>query len=75
MADRIFASHRVGGFRIDAVWLLASTCVIFLAGLYFLFNVKSNPTAKTNVYLCLAWVIAFIIFVARSFLTGTIDFG
>ena len=75
LADRIFASHRLGGFRIDAVWLFASTCVIFFAALYFLLNVKSDPTAKTDVYLCIAWVVAFVIFVARSFLTGTIDFG
>ncbi len=75
IADRIFASHRVGGFRLDAVWLFASSCVILFAALYFLFNVKSDPTAKTDLFLCIAWVIAFVIFVVRSFLTGTIDFG
>jgi hypothetical protein len=74
-ADRLFGAIRVGNFRIDGVWLVASTCVVFLAMFYFFLESKSDPEARTDAYLCLAWVVAFAIFVARAFLTGVIDFG
>ena len=75
LADRIFGGYRLGGFRADGIWLVVSTCVIFLATFYFFLSSKSDPKAKTDTYLCIAWVVAFVIFVARAFLTGIIDFG
>jgi hypothetical protein len=74
LADRLF-KLRWGGFRLDFVWLVVSTLVIFLAMFYFLLNLKSNPEAKIDTFFCVAWVVAFVIFIARAFLTGIIDFG
>jgi hypothetical protein len=74
LADRIFAL-RLGGFRVDGIWLVASTCVIFVATFYFLLNSRENPKSRIDACLCAAWVVAFVIFLARAFLTGVIDFG
>ena len=74
VADKIFAL-RLEGFRIDGVWLVISTGLGFLTMFYFLMDSKENNKAKTDAYLCIAWMVAFVIFVARAFLTGIIDFG
>ena len=73
-ADTIFA-WRMAGFRADFVWLVVSTILVFLAGVYFIFRIKEDRTAKTDVILCAAWVVAFIIYIARTLFTGVLDFG
>ena len=73
-ADKIFA-WRISGFRADFVWLVITTVLIFIAGIYFLLGIKEDRTAKTDALLCAAWVLAFFIYIARSLFTGMIDFG
>lgn len=74
LADRLF-QMRWAGFRIDLIWLVISTILIFLAMFYFFLSWKDDSRAKIDALACLAWVFAFIIFIVRAFLTGVIDFG
>lgn len=74
MADRIF-TMRWGGYRIDFAWLVISTLVIFLAMFYFFLGWKRSSKMKINAFFCLAWVIAFLIYLARALLTGVLYFG
>jgi len=74
MADRIFA-WRISGFRVDFVWLIVSTLFIFMAGIYFISRFKEDHTAKVDAILCAIWVVAFLIYILRTLVTGMLDFG
>jgi hypothetical protein len=74
VADWLF-QMRWAGFRIDFIWLVISTIVVFYAMFYFLSSRKNNSLAKIDALACLAWVVAFVLDIVRSFLTGVIDFG
>jgi hypothetical protein len=72
LADEVFGRYRVGGFRADFVWLVASTAVILCFIPYVLRKSKSSPKMKVDSYLCVAWIIAFILFVAKALLSGVL---
>ena len=72
LADEVFGRYRVGGFRVDFVWLIASTAVILCSIPYVLRMSKSSPKIKVDSYLCITWLIAFILFVAKALLSGVL---
>jgi len=74
-ADQLFGTHRLGGFQVDFLWLIFSTAIIFLASFAFLFRIKRSPSARIDVLLCLAEILAFVLFVFRMLTTGLLDFG
>ena len=74
MSDTIFR-WQLGGFRADFVWLVLSTMVIILALLYVRGDRRRNHGARLDVFLCAAWLVAFVIYVARMFAAGLVDFG
>jgi len=73
--DHLFGAFRLGGWRADVVWLVLSTVMIALAGLLFIFKTKSSRTARIDVLLCAAEVLAFCSFVYRILTAGVLDFG
>jgi NADH:ubiquinone oxidoreductase subunit H len=74
-SDRLFGGYRLGGFRIDFVWLVASTLVIFSATFYFLMVSKRDHRARVDAFLCAGWTVAFVVYIARVLLTGILYFG
>jgi phosphoglycerol transferase MdoB-like AlkP superfamily enzyme len=75
VVDHLFGAFRLGGWRADVVWLVLSTAMIALAGLMFMFKTKSSRTARIDVLLCAAEVLAFCSFVYRVLTAGVLDFG
>jgi hypothetical protein len=73
--DRVLGNLRLGGFRVDVVWLLLSTAMLGLAFLYFVPQSIRNREARINAAFCLCGVIAFCLFVYRALTTGVLDFG
>jgi hypothetical protein len=72
LADEVFGRYRIGGFRADFVWLIASTAVILCSMPYVLRASKNSSKMKVDSYLCIAWIIAFILFVAKALLSGVL---
>ena len=75
LADRLFDGWTLGGFRCDFVWLAISTFGALIAAIYLGLASRQNPKLKTDAYLCIAWVSAFIVWLIRLFASGLIDFG
>jgi hypothetical protein len=75
MCDRLLGGYRLGGFRVDFAWLIASTLIIFPATFYFLSVSNSDHRARVDVFLCAAWTIACVVYVMRGLLTGMLYFG
>lgn len=76
VADQLFGRFELGGFRIDFVWLAASTAI--LAILLFLHHRNRSLNAfdpPVDRYLALAAVVGFFVYLARIFATGLVDFG
>jgi hypothetical protein len=73
--DHLLGTLRLGGFRADVVWLVISTLFIFLALFLFLAEARRSRSARANVLLCLAEIVAFGSFVYRVLTTGVLDFG
>ena len=73
LADQIFAFH-VGGFRVDIVWLLVSTIFVVI-GLIGIWGDSKRRLYITDAGLCLLWMVALVIYVVKSALTGLLDFG
>ena len=69
--DRALGNSRVGGFRIDFLWLVLSTIAILVATVYFFTNSKAERPVKLDFALSIAWLFAFAIYIMRSLLTGT----
>jgi hypothetical protein len=74
-ADRLFNPHHTDGFRIDFLWLLFSTVVIFFLAFAFIDNFKKDRDARINFYLCVAEVAVFLLYILKLFFSGLIDFG
>jgi hypothetical protein len=74
-ADQLFNPRHTNGFRSDFLWLFFSTVFIFFAMFGFIPRFRREATARTNVYLCLAWLAVFLIYLWRSLYTGLLDFG
>lgn len=74
LADRIFRTQWYG-FRADFVWLTISTMFIVVALFYFLPKRREGDGVQMNVYLCIAWVLAFVVYLGKVLATGILDFG
>ena len=74
-ADRLFGAYRLGGFRADIVWLVASTIAVIVVFFLLVFKVKKNASRMVDVFLCLTWIVAFFSFVRRLLVTGLLYMG
>jgi len=74
-ADRLFNPNHTDGFRSDFLWLIASSAFIFVSLFWSIQDFKENRSARINVYLSLAWLAAFSIYIGRVVVTGTLWFG
>lgn len=75
MVDRVLGHLRLGGCRVDVVWLLLSTAILGLAFLYFVSQSIRDREARINAAFCLCAVIGLCLFVYRALTTGVLDFG
>lgn len=75
MVDRLLGHLRLGGFRVDVVWLVLSTVTLGLAFLYFISQSIRDREARINAAFCFFGVVAFCLFVYRALTTGVLDFG
>jgi hypothetical protein len=75
ISDRIFNPYNQYGFRIDFVWLVASTLAILTATAIFAGKFKNDRRARINVLPGIVWILAFVNYLARSLFTGVLDFG
>jgi hypothetical protein len=73
--DHLLGALRLGGFRADVVWLVITTLFIFFALCLFLAEARTSRSARVNVLLCIAEMLAFCSFVYRILTTGVVDFG
>ena len=73
--DRLFGDLRWGGFRIDFLWLTASTLVIFVAIFPFCSLSKLDRRARLDAFLCGAWTVGYVVYLGRALATGLLDFG
>ena len=74
-ADQLFNPRHSNGFRSDFIWLFFSTVFIFFAMFGFIPRFKQESKARINVYLCMLWLAAFLIYLLKSLFTGVLDFG
>ena len=74
-ADRVFGTARLGGFRADFAWLLLSSAVLFLGLLFFIAGSRRSRIARVNAMLCLANVLAFVLYLYHALVSGLLDFG
>jgi hypothetical protein len=75
MADRLFGSYRFGGFRADFVWIVVSTVFIFFALLAFATSTRDARSVRINRWLCVAWIVACLIYLLKAVLTAELYFG
>ena len=75
LADSLFGIYRSDGFRLDFSWLILSTFAVFAAIFYFFGEAKHDRRAKIDALFCIAWVLAFVIYVGKALITGVLDFG
>ena len=73
--DQLLGAFRVGGFRLDCVWLVVSTLFIVFALFPMLFAATKSRSARINAALCAIEILAFCSFVYRLMTSGLIDFG
>jgi hypothetical protein len=74
-ADQLFNPRHTDGWRSDVLWLFFSSLYVFFAMFVFVPDFWREAKARTNVYLGFAWLVAFLIDVYRSLVTGTLYFG
>jgi hypothetical protein len=74
-AQQLFNPQHTNGFRSDFLWLFFSTIFIFFAMFAFIPSFKQESKARINVYLCLGWLAAFVIYILKSLFTGMLYFG
>lgn len=75
VVDRVLGNLRLGGFRVDVVWLVLSTGLLAVAFLYFVSQGIRSREARMNAAFCLCGVVAFCLFIYRALTTGVLDFG
>jgi hypothetical protein len=73
--DQLFNPRHTDGFRSDFLWLFFSTVLIFFAMFAFIPKFKQESKARINVFLCVAWVLAYLIDLWRGLYTGLLYFG
>jgi hypothetical protein len=74
IADHLF-SYRAGGFRIDFLWLILTTLLVFIAFFWQLARVRVSGSARINTLLCAIEVIGFVFYIGHALLTGVLYFG
>jgi hypothetical protein len=74
-ADRFFNPMHTDGFRSDFLWLIFSSLYVFFAMFVYVPEFARERTARTNVILGFAWLLAFLFYVHRALVTGVLDFG
>jgi hypothetical protein len=64
LADRLWGTYRYEGWRVDVVWVFASSLIILVAGFAFKGSAvdKVSPTHKVVVISCVAWLCCFVIY-------------
>ena len=75
LADQLFGQLRLGGFRIDFIWLLLSSAMLSFASFYFFKSTRKRRTALLNGMFCVAGVLAFIVYIHKILASGLLDFG
>jgi hypothetical protein len=75
VADQIFGKVRLGGFRGDFAWLVASTAVLFLVLFVFITQARQSRAARISAALCVAEVLAFGLYLFHSLTSGILYFG
>jgi len=73
--DQLLGAFRMGGFRVDCVWLVISTLFIVFALFPMLVAAIKNRSARINAVLCVVEILAFCSFVYRLLTAGLLDFG
>lgn len=65
LADRLWDSYRVGGWRADIVWVVASSAVLFLLAVVYAGSpsARQRPPYKLVVTSCAVWLVCFVIYV------------
>jgi hypothetical protein len=74
LADEVFR-WGIGGYRCDFVWLAVSTVGVLIAGIYFKQRSEPYPKLQGDTYLCIAWLVAFLVWLVKVFAAGLVDFG
>jgi len=74
-SDKIFNPNHTDGFRTDFIWLFFSTVAILFASLVFLSTFKEDRSSRINFFLCVAWVVAFVLYLVKIVVTGELYFG
>ena len=75
LADQLFGQLRIGGFRIDLVWLVLSSAVLFFASVHFFNCTAERKPAFLNGMFCVAGVLAFIAYIHKILTSGILWFG
>lgn len=74
-ADQLFNPKHTNGFRSDFLWLIFSSVYVFFAMFVYVPEFTWDKSARMNVILGFAWLIAFCFYVYRSLVTGVLYFG
>ncbi len=74
LADEFFGQFTIGGFRIDFVWLVASSAAFLFAGFYFFKSNRESRTARINGILCVIGVLAFVVYMLKLLTSGLLYF-
>jgi ABC-type transport system involved in cytochrome c biogenesis permease subunit len=75
MVDQIIGHLRLGGFRVDVLWLVFTTIFLGIAFLYFASHSLRSREARINAIFCLCGIVGFCLYVYRALTTGVLDFG
>jgi hypothetical protein len=74
-AEQLFGNLTLGGFRCDFVWLVLSTLVVLIAAVFFKVKSRKNSGLENDAYFCIAWVVAFVVYLVKAVVTGELYFG
>jgi hypothetical protein len=75
LADTLFGSIRLGGFRADIVWLFFSSIALFFAGISAAVTARQNRRARRVAILCGVEVFSFAFYLFFSLISGLLYFG
>ena len=75
LADQVFGQFRIGGFRIDLVWIVLSSAVLFFASFHFFNSSGERKATFLNGVFCVAGVLAFIVYIHKILTSGILWFG
>ena len=72
--DHVLGAIRILGFRIDFAFVLCSTFFIGIACMVILFS-KGPRKDRADGFICMAWLVAFVIYIVNALKAGVLDFG